>query len=174
MSRRRRSKLAPRLPSSSRVRRDRSRCRRLHPRRLRRRRRRLRQVKRDRGLPAVVVAAAVAGDLVHDRWRLRLRPPLRPKHRRQKDPCQKHRPRKHPLRNQRLPQSHRLRLRLHPPAPARERWCWRSGCRDRARVLGSSGTTFIRFRAICFANFFSMTRRSSAFRIWCFPICDRC
>ena len=68
----------------------------------------------------------------------------------------------------------RLKLRRLRRAPARERWSWRSGCRDRARVHGSSGTTFIRFRAICCANFFSTTRRSSAFRIWSFPTCDRC
>ncbi len=61
-----------------------------------------------------------------------------------------------------------------PPAPAREPLFLRSGCRDRARVRGSSGIIFIRFRVICCANFFSMTRRSSAFRIWCFQICDRC
>ncbi len=51
---------------------------------------------------------------------------------------------------------------------------WRSGCRDRGRVRGSSDTASIRFRAICCANFFSTMRRSSAFRIWCFPTCDRC
>ncbi len=166
---RRRSRLQSRLPLSSRVCRGRSRSRRLHPRRLRHKVRRLRQVKLDREPPAVVVAAEGVVDRARGQRWLR----LRPRHRRRKHLWEKH-PRMRSSRNQRLP--HRLRLKLHllPFAPAKERWCWRSGCRGRARVRGSSGTTFIRFRAICCANFYSMTRRSSVFRIWCFPICDRC
>jgi len=73
-----------------------------------------------------------------------------------------------------LPLHKRCTTLQFPPVRARERWCWRLDCPDRARVHGSSDTTFIRFRAICCASFFSMTRRSNAFRISCFQICDRC
>ena len=102
-------------------------------------------------------------------------------------------PRDHPIREQRLLRRwraqgtrlrrwlcnrrlrNRTRLKLcRFPVPARERWCWPSGCRARARVRGLRDTAFIRYRAICCANFFSMTPRSNAFRISFFPICGRC
>ena len=123
----------------------------------------LRQVNRDHERRAVVAAAEVVAEAVRGRELLQLHQRLPQKIPRLERPRQKH-----PPRNQWLPGSRRIRLCRLPRAPARERWFWRSGCRDRARVRGSSGTTFIRFRAICCVNFFSMTRRSSAFRIWCF------
>ena len=133
-----------------------------------------REVNRDHGRRVVVAAAEVVVEVARGRQLLQPRlqspenrPPL--EHPRQKRPKQKH-----PPRNRWLWGRRRLKLRRLRRAPARERWFWRSGCRDRARVRGSSGTTFIRFRATCCANFYSMTRRSSAFRIWSFPTCDRC
>jgi len=129
----------------------------------------LQQVNRDPECRAVVAAAEVVVEVVRGRELLYPRPQspqslLQHRHPQEKDP-----PRNRWSRGRR-----RLKLCRLPHAPARERWFWRSGCRDRARVHGSSGTTFIRFRAICCANFYSMTRRSSAFRIWSFPTCDRC
>ncbi len=174
MSLPRRLKLQPRLLWSSRVRRDRSRCRSPRPNRSRRQRWRLRQVRRDRERLGDVAAVEVVVDRVRDRRWLRRRPQLQANYPREKHPRQNHRPRRHLPRKQRLRRSRRLKLRLLPSAPARERWSWRLDCRDRARVHGSNGTTFVRFRAICCGNFFSMTRRSSVFRIWCSPICDRC
>jgi hypothetical protein len=67
-----------------------------------------------------------------------------------------------------------LKPRRFKRAPARERLCWRSGCRARGRVSGLSVTIYIRCRAICCASCCSTTRRSSAFRISCSPTCDRC
>jgi len=81
MSHPHRLRLTPRLPSSSRIRRDQSRKLRLRPSWLRHQRRRLRPVKRDRARPAVVVGVEVAADLVR---RSQLRPQLQPNHRSRK------------------------------------------------------------------------------------------
>src|SRR5208282_3540293 len=82
------------------------------------------------------------------------------------------------------PTPHRLKPRLcNPrlfnllrfrPGPARAPWFSPSDSPAPARVRGSSGTTFIRSRAISCANFFSMMPRSSASRISSFPICAPC
>ncbi len=75
--------------------------------------------------------------------------------------------------NRRLsPQWARLRLRLS--RRAREQLFWPLACLDRARVHGSSVTTFDRSQAICCANYCSTTRRSNAFRIWSSRTCARC
>ena len=134
----------------------------------RRRPRHPRRVSLDHESPDAVAAAEVAADLVRvqRRWRpWSLRDLRRQKH-----------PRRHLKRCQHVPFPLKPQP-LTPPlprAPARERLFWRLGSRGRARVPGSSGMIFIHFRAICCANFFSMTRRSSAFRTSCFRICDRC
>jgi len=138
---------------------------------------------------AAGAAAAGAGDLVRGR-QVRRRPQLSRRHyprvnrparnptvgKRRARRCQPLILRRSSRYRSRLPPfRHRLlRLRRLPPAPARERSCLRSACRDRGRARGLSGTIFIRFRAICCASFFLMTRRSSAFKISSFRTCAQC
>ena len=76
-------------------------------------------------------------------------------------------------RGRRAAQAHAPRPPSNPRS-RKARWCCPSDCRARARVRGSSATTFCRCRATWSAFCCSTTSPSSAIRTWSSPRCAPC